>query len=87
MIVFRIVSFFCNQWLHLVVNHPRYLRFTHVVPVNSIRVIMRCLEIDVGKFRELHSICMVKTLHLIAALFRGCHEMKLVSEVAGDRPL
>ena len=28
-----------------------------------------------------------RQLHLIAALFRGCHEMKLVSEVGGDRHL
>ena len=28
-----------------------------------------------------------RQLHLIAALFRGCHEMKLVSEVGGDCPL
>ena len=28
-----------------------------------------------------------RQLHLIAALFRQCHELKVISEVDGDRPL
>ena len=28
-----------------------------------------------------------RQLHLIAAMFRQCHEMKLISEVGGDRLL
>ena len=53
-IVSGIASFLCNQRLHLVVNYMylRYRRFTHVVLVNRICVVMRCLEIDMGKSRE-----------------------------------
>ena len=29
----------------------------------------------------------IRQLDLIAALFRHCHEMKLISEVGGDHPL
>ena len=51
-VVSRISSFLCNQWLHLVVNHLMYHKFIHAVPVNRICVVMRCLEIDMGKSRE-----------------------------------
>ena len=39
------VTFGC-QTSHLVVEHLRYNRFNHVVPVNRIFVVMSCLEVD-----------------------------------------
>ena len=76
----------CSVWRN---NIPMHVVLSSVMQFQADDI--STYSIKAGKsFLEIEKMLQTlerRQLHLIAALFRQCREMKLISEVSGDRPL